>query len=645
MKGMIESGARNGIRDSFVVYREVLSRHATPLSSSKELPSGGDDEILISDWEIAWDYFKKWHVLFALVSLIIILVHIALAPPKKKCGLEFWIIHFPDSLMELIMSAVVVIQVERLAIMIYYFVRARYWQSGDHGVKAQGDGWLTSVTLVEGVNIALPDSGTPSPYVIFRCNGKSRTSSVKLRTSNPAWREIFEFNASDNPPTTMDIEVFDYDGPFSEAESLGYAEINFLKQSAGKLADFWLPLEGNSARANGAKLHLRVFLSNTRDTDALPEYLERVEREVGLKVRKRSAQKNNSFQKLFSLPAEEFLFNDFACAIKRKIPIQGRLFLSPRLLGFYSNLFGHKTKFTLLWEEIEEIKEIAQSINPSIVVFLRKGRGFDARHGARGIDGMGRLKFQFLSFVRSGTAFRAIVALWKNRNLSLEQKMDIIANVEAGDMKYSVAERQADDRQPFLGIEDASMSEVVHMEIPITVESVHAVILDEKMDRAISEKLGLSDYESSPWEIVDKKAQLEIRRRHRSYKLNRLITQFGSKISCVQQKSLSVNSKKLVINEILTLHDVPFGDHFQIQTRMEFETLSMEPITTHFKAFVGVAWQKATELDQRKMTKNIYEHITNQYQALVEFIVEEVQQGNSPRNPPMNDDSKRINGV
>lgn len=47
--------------------------------------------------------------------------------------------------------------------------------------------------------------------------------------------------------------------------------------------------------------------------------------------------------------------------------------------------------------------------------------------------------------------------------------MDIIANVEAGDMKYSVAERQADDRQPFLGIEDASMSEVVHMEIPITV--------------------------------------------------------------------------------------------------------------------------------------------------------------------------------
>ena len=82
----------------------------------------------------------------------------------------------------------------------------------------------------------------------------------------------------------MEVEVFDFDGPFSEAESLGHAEINFLKQSPGHLADFWLPLDGKSARANGSKLHLRVFLTHSRDTDAVPEYLERVEREAGLKV-------------------------------------------------------------------------------------------------------------------------------------------------------------------------------------------------------------------------------------------------------------------------------------------------------------------------------------------------------------------------
>lgn len=62
-------------------------------------------------------------------------------------------------------------------------------------MKAQGDGWLTSVTLVEGENIALPDSGTPSPYVVFTCNGKDRTSSVKLRTTHPTWRgEYLQFS-------------------------------------------------------------------------------------------------------------------------------------------------------------------------------------------------------------------------------------------------------------------------------------------------------------------------------------------------------------------------------------------------------------------------------------------------------------------
>jgi hypothetical protein len=82
----------------------------------------------------------------------------------------------------------------------------------------------------------------------------------------------------------MDVEVLDYDGPFAEAESLGHAEINFLKMSPGDLSDFWIPLSGKNARAHGSKLHLRVFLTNTRDGDALPDYLERVEREVGLKV-------------------------------------------------------------------------------------------------------------------------------------------------------------------------------------------------------------------------------------------------------------------------------------------------------------------------------------------------------------------------
>lgn len=58
----------------------------------------------------------------------------------------------------------------------------------DHGVKAQGDGWLLTVALIEGTNLAAVDStGFSDPYVVFTCNGKTRTSSIKFQILDPQW--------------------------------------------------------------------------------------------------------------------------------------------------------------------------------------------------------------------------------------------------------------------------------------------------------------------------------------------------------------------------------------------------------------------------------------------------------------------------
>jgi len=96
--------------------------------------------------------------------------------------------------------------------------------------------------------------------------------------------EVFEFDATEEAPSTMYIEVFDFEGPFSEAESLGYAEINFLKQSSEELADLWVQLEGNHAWSQESKLHLRICLTNTQESDSIAYYIQRVEKEVGKKV-------------------------------------------------------------------------------------------------------------------------------------------------------------------------------------------------------------------------------------------------------------------------------------------------------------------------------------------------------------------------
>lgn len=97
--------------------------------------------------------------------------------------------------------------------------------------------------------------------------------------------EILEFDASEDLPSVLDVELFDFDGPFDQAASLGHTEINFLKHSATELADMWVPLQGKKAVSCQAKLHLRIFVENKKGVETIKEYLNKMEREVGKKVR------------------------------------------------------------------------------------------------------------------------------------------------------------------------------------------------------------------------------------------------------------------------------------------------------------------------------------------------------------------------
>lgn len=89
----------------------------------------------------------------------------------------------------------------------------------------------------------------------------------------------------EEPPSVLDVEVHDFEGPFDQATSLGHAEINFLKHSSTELADIWVSLEGKLAQSSQAKLHLRIFLDNNKGVEIIKDYLNKMEKEVGKKVR------------------------------------------------------------------------------------------------------------------------------------------------------------------------------------------------------------------------------------------------------------------------------------------------------------------------------------------------------------------------
>jgi hypothetical protein len=71
-------------------------------------------------------------------------------------------------------------------------------------------------------------------------------------------------------------------------------------------------------------------------------------------------------------------------------------------------VFGRKTKFFFLWEDIEDIQAIPPSLSswsPSLVITLHRGKGMDAKHGAKSMEN-GKLKFGLQSFASFSAANR-----------------------------------------------------------------------------------------------------------------------------------------------------------------------------------------------------------------------------------------------
>ncbi|KAF8408305.1 hypothetical protein HHK36_007453 [Tetracentron sinense] len=622
MRGMIEGGARQGLKESFEQFADLLAQNYSPLDSAE--PANKEHTLTTlemeyqSDWELASEYFWNFTVFSTIFMGFYVLVHILLSRPSKLQGLEFIGLDLPDTFGEVITCGIWVLLVERVYNMILHFVQARLRRGSDHGIKAQGDGWVLTVALIEGNNLASLDStGFSDPYVVFTCNGKTRTSSVKLQTPDPQWNEILEFDAMEEPPSVLDMEIFDFDGPFDQATSLGHAEINFLKHTSTELADMWISLEGKFSQASQSKLHLRIFLDNNKGVETIKEYLTKMEKEVGKKLNLRSPHRNSTFQKLFGLPPEEFLINDFSCSLKRKMPLQGRLFLSVRIVGFYANLFGHKTKFFFLWEDIENVQVIPPSLasmgSPSLAIVLRKGRGIDARHGAKSQDEEGRLRFHFQSFVSFNVASRTIMASWRTRTLTPEQKAQVAEEQQDLDGKSILVE----DAGSFWSIEDANMSKVYSAELPVNIKSLMEMFDGGNLEHKVMGKFGCLNYVTTEWEAV----RHDVYERHLCYKFNRHVSIFGGEVTTAQQKTPI--AKGWILDEVMALHDVPFGDHFQVHFRYQIETPTSVSNACQCDVYVGIAWLKSTKFQQR-ITRNIAEKFTYRLKEIFELVKREI---------------------
>lgn len=621
MKGMIENGAKQGLKDNFNQFSELLAQNVRPVDA-KDTTANNQSLSSVqpereSDWKLAFRIFGNFTVVSSFFASIYVFSHIILASPSIIQGLEFPGLDLPDSAGEVVVCGVLVLQGQRVLNMIARFIQAKRQRGSDHGVKAKGDGWLLTVALIDGTNLAATkSSGYSDPYVVFTCNGKTKTSSIKFHTLEPQWNEIFEFDAMEDPPSVMEINVYDFDGPFDEVASLGHVEVNFLRYSISELADIWIPLKGKLAQACQTKLHLRIFLNNSRGTEIVKNYLDRMEKEVGRKIAVRSPHTNLEFQKIFSLPPEEFLINDFTCHLKRKMLTQGRLFLSPRIIGFYTNLFGHKTKFFFLWEDIEEIQLVPATLSsmgsPSLLITLRKGRGMDARHGAKQLDEEGRLKFHLQSFVSFNAAHKTIMALWKARSLTPEEKIQLVEE------ESETKDLQNEESGSFLGIEDAKMSEVFSSTKPFDVPILMGIFEGGPVEHRVMEKVGCVDYSVTTWEPV----RAGIYQRQVHYRFDMKLARREGEVMSTQQKSLLPDKNGWLVEEVMTLEGIPVGEYFNLHIRYQLEQIASKQKSCSVQVFIGMAWLKSCK-NQKKITQEVKSNASSRLKKIFSQLEKE----------------------
>lgn len=130
MKGMIENGARSGLKESYEQYATFLSQTVKPVDSNgmglnKEQILASLQTEPQSEWKLAVHYFANFTVVSSIFMGFYVLIHIWLATASTVQGLEFLGLDLPDSIGEFIVCGVLVLQGERVLKLFSRFMQAR----------------------------------------------------------------------------------------------------------------------------------------------------------------------------------------------------------------------------------------------------------------------------------------------------------------------------------------------------------------------------------------------------------------------------------------------------------------------------------------------------------------------------------------
>eukprot|EP00243_Klebsormidium_subtile_P009876 TRINITY_DN5089_c0_g2_i1.p1 TRINITY_DN5089_c0_g2~~TRINITY_DN5089_c0_g2_i1.p1 ORF type:complete len:191 (-),score=69.10 TRINITY_DN5089_c0_g2_i1:336-875(-) len=167
------------------------------------------------------------------------------------------------------------------------------------------------------------------------------------------------------------------------------------------------------------------------------------------------------------------------------------------------------------------------------------------------------------------------------------------------------------------------------IDVPIGKAALCRMFEEDRLDERVAAARGLVNYEHTPWEQIEDRTPPTFRREV-SYSYPRRVCPFGSRVTSLCQLT-KVNDEHTIIEEISTLHDVPFGNLFQVQTKKVVKEIG--PSKTHIQALVGVSFHRKTRF-QSRIRSSVLQHnvrdLTETANIIVTEVIKSVQCGEGP---------------
>ncbi|CAK7199743.1 hypothetical protein SEUCBS139899_002426 [Sporothrix eucalyptigena] len=143
-----------------------------------------------------------------------------------------------------------------------------------------------------------------------------------------------------------------------------------------------------------------------------------------------SKKRNRDFHNFFkSVPDDDYLIEDYSCALQREILAHGRLYVSEGHLCFSSNILGWVTTLVMSFDEIVSVEK------RSTALVFKNGLMISTLHA----------KHIFASFASRDSTYDLIVKIWKLGHPSLQSSLNGVRIDETGGDKTEKIDEGEED--------------------------------------------------------------------------------------------------------------------------------------------------------------------------------------------------------